>query len=183
MAQLSTAQRQYVRKRTRVHDLDPSETAGEINIIPFLDIVINIIMFMLATTIAIIQLTQLDSELPELRRGVGSGQNRDNPLNLNVTITPNGVIVAGSGGKLAPGCQTTVTGSVMTIPRLTSGYDWPALTQCLVRVKAQYADEDQVIVSADPMIQYEHVVAAMDAVRANGTDLLFPTILISGGVR
>ncbi|MEZ4286788.1 MAG: hypothetical protein R3A47_01285 [Polyangiales bacterium] len=35
------------RKRTKHVDLDPSELGDELNIVPFLDIVVNLIMFLL----------------------------------------------------------------------------------------------------------------------------------------
>ena len=50
-------------------------------------------------------------------------------------------------------------------------------------MKQQYKDEHAVTVSADPQVQYEFVVAAMDAVRTKGTEPLFPDVLISVGVR
>ena len=47
---LSPRQKAYIRKKSKVHDLDPSEASGELNIVPFLDIVVNIIMFLLTLT-------------------------------------------------------------------------------------------------------------------------------------
>lgn len=199
MPHLTPAQRQYIRKRTKVEDLDPSEMAGELNIIPFLDIVVNLIMFLLMTTTVVLAVVQIDTELPEYRRGVGGrGASPEQTLNLNVTIAEDGIIVAGSGGKLAPGCATTQTGRVITVPKrmqpvLTEygeptgeqamQYDWDALTQCAARVKQEYPDERQVTISADPLVQYEHLVGAMDALRNDGTEELFPEVLLSGGVR
>ena len=48
---------------------------------------------------------------------------------------------------------------------------------------SQFPDETQVILSADPSIEYEHIIHAMDAVRVHGTDPLFPDIMLSAGVR
>ena len=102
-----------------------------------------------------------------------------------MTVTAEGVVVAGSGGKLAPGCATTASGRVMTVPRNANGYDWAALTACVARVKAepQFADENQVIVGADPTIEYEHMIRAMDALHSQGTTELFPNVMLSAGVR
>jgi len=109
---LTATQRVYIRKRTIVHDLDPSEAGGELNIVPYLDVVVNIIMFLLATTEAVLMVAQLDAHLPTLGRRAGSTM--DNPgssLNLSVTVTSNGIIVSGSGGKLAPGCTEIRAGA------------------------------------------------------------------------
>jgi hypothetical protein len=40
-----------------------------------------------------------------------------------------------------------------------------------------------VILTADPNIEYGNVVAAMDAVRSDGTTELFPDVMLSAGVR
>jgi biopolymer transport protein TolR len=186
MPNLSPTQRAYIRRRTRHHDPDPSELAGELNIIPFLDIVVNLIMFLLATTEAVLAIVQIEAQLPQLSSGgKSSGSKQDQGLNLNVTITDSGVIVTGSGGKLAPGCEETTAGRVITVPKKGADYDWTALTECATKIKAQFKDERDVIVGADPMIQYEHIVAAMDSLRGDAKNKkeLFPKVLLSAGVR
>lgn len=180
---LSSAQRKYIRKRTKIVDLDPSETVGELNIIPFLDIVVNLIMFLLATTEAVMLISQIESDLPKISRGRGKGGEVATPLNLNVTVTEKGVIVSGSGGKLAPGCQTTDSGRSTTVPKKGGQYDWTGLTECVARVKSEFQIEDTVTVSANPQVMYEYVVEAMDAVRRKGDMELFPKVLISVGMR
>ena len=59
------------------------------------------------------------------------------------------------------------------------------VNECCTEIKAEpkFADETEVIIGADPMIQYEHVVAAMDAVRTDGKQSLFPKVLLSAGIR
>ncbi len=153
--QLSPQQRSYVRKRTNHHEPDPSEMMGELNIVPFLDIVVNIIMFLLATTQAVLAIAQLDAALPSLGRRVGRAQldDQSSSLNLSVTITSNGVIVGASGGFMAPGCETTAGRGGIAVPKRNGDYDWGALTQCATRIKHEFPDETKVIVSADPEIR------------------------------
>lgn len=193
--ELTTRQKAYIRKKTRTHELDPSEMAGELNIVPFLDIVTNIIMFLLATTAAVLTTMQLEAHLPTLSRGRGRGTDTGSSLNLSVTISEEGIIVAGSGGKLAPGCTNMQSGRVITVPLLPNPatdanndslpdvYDWPALTRCLTVVHTNFSDERQAILTADPNVEYRHLVRAMDAIRSDGTVELFPDIMLSGGVR
>jgi len=185
MAKLTPQQRAYIRRRTKVHDPDPSETAGELNIVPFLDIVVNLIMFLLATTEAVLAIVEIEAQLPQLGGRAGGGAAAEPGLNLSVTVTDAGVIVTGSGGKLAPGCQDVSSGRVLTVPKLNNSYDWKGLTECVAKIKAvpKFSDEHDVIFGADPMIHYEHVVAAMDAVRGDGKQALFPDVLLSAGVR
>jgi biopolymer transport protein TolR len=185
MAKLTPQQRAYIRRRTKVHEPDPSEIAGELNIVPFLDIVVNLIMFLLATSEAVLAIVQIEAQLPQLGGKSGGGGTTEQTLNLNVTVTDGGVIVTGSGGKLAPGCQEVSSGRVMTVPKRDNNYDWKGLTDCVSKIKAvpKFSDEHEVIIGADPMIQYEHVVAAMDALRGTDKESLFPDVLLSAGVR
>jgi biopolymer transport protein ExbD len=156
-ARLTPRQRAYVRKRTSVPDLDPSELSEELNIVPFLDIVVNIIMFLLMTLTTIAFFSQVEAALPEYRKGgIGKRAAEDEALNLNVTVTREGVVVSGSGGKLARGCATTAPGKVITVP---AGMN-----------------------SADPEVPYEDLIAAMDAVRGEESEL-FPDVLLSAGIR
>ena len=182
---LTARQRIYVRKRTKHVDLDPSEMGGELNIIPFLDIVVNLIMFLLVTSEAVLLIAQIESNLPKIAKGRSKSKTEEvqTPLNLNVTVTDNGVIVSGSGGKLAPGCEGIQTGRVVTVARKGKEYDWSALTECVAKVKTKFEEEDTVTISADPQIHYEHVVAAMDAVRTKDETELFPEVLVSVGIR
>lgn len=183
MPKLTPAQRQYIRKRTKVVELDPSEASSELNIIPFLDIVVNLIIFLLATVAYILPTVQLDTQLPELGGKTGGRSGEESALNLNLTIVEQGVIVTGSGGKLARGCKRTGQGRVITVPRSGATYNWEELRECMRVVKEQFAEEEQATLSADPLIHYEHVVAAMDAIRGSKDDKLFPKILLSAGVR
>jgi biopolymer transport protein TolR len=183
MAKFTPKQRSYIRKRSKEKHIDPSEMVGELNIVPFLDIVMNLIMFLLATSEAVLLISQIESDLPKIAKGRSSGADVSTPLNLNVTVTDGGVIVSGSGGKLARGCTTVEQGRELTVPKKGAKYDWPGLTECVSHVKQQYKDEHSVTVSADPQVQYEYVVSAMDAVRNKGKDPLFPDVMISVGVR
>ena len=207
MPKLTPRQRSYIRKRTAHHDLDPSESMGELNIVPFLDIVVNLIIFLLATTEAVLAIAQIDAQLPSLGRRVGRQQLDDNQtsLNLSVTVTRNGIIVSGSGGKLAPGCTQVQTGRVITVPATNGRLIWTvagtrmvgdrempahragptttALSECVQTVKREFPDETRVILSADPEIEFEHIVGAMDALRGDGPEPLFPDVMLSAGVR
>ena len=163
---ISTRQRQYIRKHTKPHELDPSEQVGELNIVPLLDVLINTIVFLIMASTALAFFSQIEAQLPKYGKGRGSRGAKDEPtLNLSVTITDNGVIVTGSGDKLAPGCETTTGGRVVTVPKTGNGFDWPGLTECVSRIKKKFPDETQVIVSADPLIEYIDVVGAMDSLR------------------
>ena len=51
-------------------------------------------------------------------------------------------------------------------------------------MKREFPDEVRVTVSADPLVEYRHLLAAMDSVReTNDEEELFPEVLLSAGVR
>lgn len=199
MPHFSPAQRAYIRKHGKQHELDPSEAVGELNIVPFLDIVVNIIMFLLATVAYILATVQIESNPPPLATGRAARpqQQDQSALNLTVTVGNDGIFVAGSGATMGPRCEgpaplgtrsPTVPKRMLEVyrdgaMRRMMTYDWAALTTCVARIKNEFPDETQVIVSADPVVEYEYLVAAMDALRRQGNRMLFTDVLISAGVR
>lgn len=150
-----------------------------------LDIVVNLIMFLLMITSTIAFFSQVEASLPQYSRGGVGKRSTDEPaLNLNVTVTRAGAIVAGAGGKLAPGCSTTAPGKVITVASQANGeQDWVGVNACVAKVKQEYPDETRVTISADPEVPYQDVIAAMDAVRGTTDNELFPDVLLSAGVR
>ena len=136
--------------------------SGELNIVPFLDIVTNLMLFLLATTTFVATVSEVRADLPR----VGPGR-RAQALDLSVTLTDRGAIVSSAEGRVC----TTPMG------------DLAALTQCAAAVHAAHPHETSVIVSADPGIPYGALIGAMDAMRSDGAELLFPDVRISAGVR
>ncbi|HBQ13990.1 MAG TPA: hypothetical protein DEF51_23630 [Myxococcales bacterium] len=177
---LTPRQRRQIRRATRPRHLDPSEQGGELNIVPFLDIVVNVMLFLLATTTAAIAVAQVDVELPATCVGCG-GQTRS--LNLSVTVGEEGVFVSGEGAHLAPGCAETTPRAVVTVPRTTEGHDFEALRACLDQVHQRFPEEDSLILTADPTVPYADVIRAMDAARGDDHTLWFPRVRLSAGVR
>src|SRR6202035_2574979 len=91
--QLSAAQRSRVRRLSAPRELAPDEEGGELNIVPFLDIVTNVLMFVLAT-IAVTFTTMIDSQPP--RASGSSARPPTKPsLSLNIVVLDKGFIVSG----------------------------------------------------------------------------------------
>jgi biopolymer transport protein ExbD len=85
MPKFTPTQRSYIRKKSAPHEVDPSEAQGELNIVPFLDIVVNLILFLLATSAQVLLVAELDAHLPSLSRGrrASSSQEEGSTLNLS----------------------------------------------------------------------------------------------------
>src|SRR6478735_10456059 len=100
---LSAAQRGKIRRLSAPKELSPDEEGGELNIVPFLDIIMNVLMFVLAS-VSVTFTSSFDTSPP--KRGGGSARAPTAPsLNLTVTIVPEGFSVKARGGNVAPGCN------------------------------------------------------------------------------
>jgi biopolymer transport protein TolR len=149
---------------------------GELNIVPFLDIVTNLMLFLLATTASIATVSEVRAELPPIGPGHG-----EPTLALSVTLTDHGAVMATAHGRVGPSCSIGEPG--FTAARTRYGYDFAALARCATAMHAAHPDETQVVLSADPDVPYSDLVGAMDALRSSDETLLFPDLQISAGVR
>ncbi len=118
---------------------------------------------------------------PAPRPAVEPGEPRGT-LNLSLTLTAEGVIVAGAGGRLAPGCERLQTGRGVTLPARDGAVDTAALAACLDRVHGELPEEDVVIVSADPAVPYADVVRGIVVARGTEAAPRFPRIWLSAGI-
>lgn len=191
MAKLTPKQRAFVRARSKVASEEGID--GELNIIPFLDIVINLIMFLLMVTASIASYTQVATAMPDQSPSPTTGPNPAARLGLSVVLTESGIHVATSHSQLAADCESGALPGAPTIPTQFGAYDWEALRTCVAHVRdvAESAGvefrnsigQGQVTLSADPLVEYQSVIHAMDALRVHEGRSLFPAVLLSAGVR
>jgi biopolymer transport protein TolR len=177
MSELTTAQRSKIRRLSQPRELAPDEEGGELNIVPFLDIIMNILIFVLAT-VAVTFTATIDTTPPASK---GSGVRSEVPseaLNLTVLIVNDGFSLKASGGNIAPGCLGPGPG--IAIPMVSGKYDLGALTSCADRLKKSspdYADENQVYITANPGTDYQTIVDVIDALRTTPQgDVLFDNV-------
>jgi biopolymer transport protein TolR len=169
----------YFSKR-KVRPKEDEET-GELNIVPYLDILMNLIIFMLLSMTGLATFGILNVNAPNY--GAGAAANPDQPqkppLLLTVAISKKGFTVAATGGVLGAEGEGSPGGP--TIPALPDGTpDYAALTNKMKLIKTSFPDESKVIIAADAEIQYEWLVGTMDAVRETQPDhkLLFPDVTL-----
>ncbi len=171
---LSAAQRARLRKRADavVGAAGGDEAGGELNIVPFLDILLNVLMFVLATSLVTFTAT-IDTrppEAPSVRKGA------ENPaLGLNVIVMRDGFVVSAKGHRIGPGC--TDEGAGMAVGSAGGDYDYAGLTACAKRLKQQVdIPEAQVVLAANPDVPYQTIVRTMDALRRSDGHDLFPDV-------
>ena len=171
------------------------EESGELNLVPYLDIIMNIIMFLLATVTFSATLTSINVNLPTALTATASQAEAPpkQELNLTVSVTDKGFTIATSGAVLfrgfrlespAPGQPSVVqtTSELPTLPLVGGQPDLLGLSQAMVQLKAHYPSEERAIITASPQIPYELLVHTMDAMRSADGKVLFPSVLLGAGV-
>src|SRR5262245_30738187 len=101
--QLTAAQRGKIRRLSEPKELAADEEGGELNIIPFLDIITNVLMFVLAT-VSVTFTATIDTDLPKPASAAARGPTTPT-LGLTVLIVPEGFSIKARGGNVAPGCN------------------------------------------------------------------------------
>jgi len=182
-------------RKIRERAEEMSEEGGELNLIPYLDIVTNVIMFMLATTTFAAALGNINVSAPTYARetevAVAPSTPPKNDLNLTVSVSDKGFTILTAGAKLFQGFSFDSSGRLNqstellpTIPKKGTEYDYDLLSKKMHEIKTSpdATTETKVIILADPTITYEVVVSVMDACRNFGSKLMFPDVLLSAGV-
>jgi biopolymer transport protein TolR len=156
------------------------EESGELNIVPYLDILMNLILFMLLSITGLTAFGILNVSAPNYG-GPSAGVQQENPdqpkLTLSVLISKKGHFINSENAILGQG------GSEPTIPIKGDGsYDYAALNAKMMEIKAAFPSETKVIIAADADVQYEALIATMDACRETQglaqRQLLFPDVTL-----
>ncbi len=118
---------------------------GELNIVPYLDVVVNLVMFMLLSMTGLISLGVLNVSAPRIGgEAAAAAASRAGPkLLLTVAIGRQGFYVAGAGGRARLGRQRPPTppGRPPSRSRTASTTTRRSPTQ-LARIKEQYPRRD-----------------------------------------
>jgi biopolymer transport protein ExbD len=173
---LSAAQRSKIRRLSQWRPPAPGEEAGELNIVPYLDIVMNIIVFIIST-LAVVFMSTIDTTPPSLGGGGATRAVKSKALNLTALITSEGVALKTSSGNIATGCNRIGAGT--TVPKQGDKHDLAELTRCARTLKKEnerFAEETQVTVTANPDTDYQTLIHIIDALRGDAEGELFPDV-------
>jgi biopolymer transport protein ExbD len=172
----------YSKRKLKVHG--PDEAEG-LNIVPYLDILMNLIMFMLLSITGLAAFGILNVNAPNYGGPTTQmTEEGDKPkLLLTVLISKKGFYVAATGGVVGQQQgQPNPAEAPPSIPKKGDGsFDYTALTESMVNVKKEFPTESKVIVGAEGDIPYEVLVQTMDAIRETpGKDrkLLFTDVTL-----
>ncbi len=154
------------------------EEMGELNIVPYLDILMNLIIFMLLSITGLASFGILNVSAPNYGGPTAGAQQEesDKPkLTLSVLISKKGHFVNSENAILGEG-------SAPTIPIKADGsYDFAELNATMMKIKVAFPTETKVIIAADADVQYEALIQTMDACRETQVGerrLLFPDVTL-----
>jgi biopolymer transport protein ExbD len=155
-------------RRIRAEIEEAEESNGELNLVPYLDIATNVVMFLLATVTFSAPLAQITINTPKIGGGSGGPESKE-ALRLAVAVSPKGFIVTGEDPILEP------QAGGKRFPMDAAGeYDWAGLANLLARVKAAHPKEESILVALDPYLPYDLLVRTFDVVRMQEGKDLFP---------
>lgn len=164
----------------------PHEHHGELNIVPYLDIMVNLVMFMLMSMTGFVTFQMLNVNAPDVADAAMQADptppppKDEQPFILNVSISESGFFVAATGGVLpgetAEGAPADQEKAAPTIPLKNGEYDYESLTRKMEEIKNAYPDKSQVILAAGAKVRYDVIVQAMDAMRGSSQRTLFPDV-------
>ena len=150
----------YSRRKLKPRE---EEESGELNIIPYLDILMNLILFMLLSINGLAAFGIVNVSAPGYgapSTTVAPPENPEQPrLVLSVLISKKGHFINSENAILgqdgAPTIALTGDGS----------HDYASLNAQMVKLKSAFPSETKVIVAADPEIPYDTLIQTMDAIR------------------
>lgn len=165
----------YSRRKLKPRE---EEELGELNIVPYLDILMNLIIFMLLSITGLTSFGILNVNAPSYGGPTTGVSQEEKPeeqkLVLSVLISKKGLFI---------NTQHTVLGEeagAPTVPLKADGtYDYDALNAEMVKVKGAVPTETKVIVAAESDTTYEVLIQTMDAIReTKDRRVLFPDVTL-----
>lgn len=163
------------KSRSGVHHEDSAEEAeasGELNLVPYLDIITALVIFLIFTFQVIIEFRLIEL-LPPAYSARSAQNPSPDPQKPDVTLT---LFIYSDGYKLVTNLPEL---GVKEIPKKGADYDNEKLTQELYAVKNALQIGESLIITASDDLEYRIIVAAMDAAREFEGRLLFPDVLLA----
>jgi biopolymer transport protein TolR len=178
-AQVRAKARRAVARRAEATEQEEIET-GEINLVPYLDIVTNLLLFLLASISAGYVLGQINTTLPDHAPAAAAAQPVDpskNPdeqsLQLIVAVTKTRVLLwSMTGLEGTAAAPKAIAGRLPAALGEPARYELEKINAALHEIatrrwkgKLRARQTYEIILMADGSIAYETIIATMDALR------------------
>jgi len=147
----------------------------ELNLVPYLDIMVNLIMFLITITAYIVEMKQTTVLAPGGGPCVGEGCDTQKPKPyLTISVIDQGFLVVSSDGAAVPAWQAD---------KVNGDFPYGQLQAKLREYKENYDLADNLILLADNQIPYKVVVKTIDAAREDTAGGLFPGVTFGVAVK
>ncbi len=120
-----------------------------------LDALVTLIAFLLFS-MSFLAIVSIESPAPVASKAEVQQKLKEKPLQLTLTLTPKGSQIWSPFGRI----ETT------RIANSEFGPDLPQIHQALVKIKAKFPEEKQIVLVPHPGVNYDTLVAVMDAIRS-----------------
>ncbi|MCB0327210.1 MAG: biopolymer transporter ExbD [Bdellovibrionales bacterium] len=134
------------------------EMGEELNLVPYMDIMVNLVLFMLVNITSFLSFTILNTSIP----AIGDGGGDDKSLSARVDVESGSYKFV-----VTQGADKVLVSSV--IPKINNEdgekvYDTQSLLQAATSAKQKYSMGEQILLNMSAKVKYEDLVATMDAV-------------------
>jgi len=151
----------------------------DLNLVPYMDIMVNLIMFMIVMTAYMVEMRVAPVVAPAYKSGGSGGDSDEKPKPfLTVAVSSKSLVLLGSTDELP--ASEFVAGTDPATGRPT--YPFADLSAQLRQIKANYAVSENLVVTAEGGIPYSVLVQTMDAARGdtskNPRGDLFPDVTL-----
>jgi len=152
------------RGKKRIPEEEHDIAESELNLVPYLDIMMNLIMFMLLTFQVVLELKVISFNPPASGpvTDIGAqGENEEKPVMLTVMVTATGHRIVTDNPNFG----------TEEIPKKGDDYDYDEVSKHLDELKFPPPDrgklnlDPNLIIVAEPQVEYETIVKTLDAVR------------------
>lgn len=170
-AQVRAKARMAVKRREEEIETEEIE-GGELNLVPYLDIVTNVMLFLLATITSGLLIGTINSALPEYAQGGGGAQPNpgdEQPIQLVVAVTKTEVQMFSLSGQ-----EGTLQAPKVKVAAIKAGtqYDFSKITEAATEIVERRWKGMRVLNTEDPAdpkcLDAEGRPAALNACRPKG---------------
>jgi biopolymer transport protein TolR len=148
----------------------------ELNLVPYLDIMVNLVLFMLVTITSFLSFTMLNASIPLLAPDTGQAAEamKKEELLLMVRVTKEGFLVD-------PNVQGGAKRPARALGKQGGQFDFDSLRKTAAELKGPFPNETRVLIAAEPGIIYNDIILTMDSLRETvpGREDLFPDVTLS----
>ena len=152
--------------RHREEEDESGGDAAELNLTPYLDIMMNLVIFLIFSFQVIIEFRLIDVVPPAVSSAASASASQENPKpTITLVITKDGYRLLSTSSEMAP----------IDIPKKGAKYDTGELHDRLVSWKKDFSLGESIVFTADLDTEYEVVVEAMTPSETTGRHCSSPT--------